>query len=313
MKYTLSIIIMFFFNALAVASEHTETQFIENLQKTYQELSNFSCNGHIKATHFTNDYPTHTTITEFSIKLRKPNYYIIKWKLQNPEKQKVMTEGVVWNDGQKTYYYQEIYKAYFSFSSDEIALSVATGVSSGVAYTIPSLFLKSLYDQNNWLGSLKNLSLANSNKDIRIIRGVNVTTESIVKTELQVSQETNLIVKSTTNSVTTENSQTKIQELKKQRENYVKKSKVYAEFFQIIDPSGTPNEGMAIVESYDERIKKLSNLPQINKTIRTEIEEIYTNLSREIISRDEFQFQVPSGVKFKGNELEKLFEKIEQL
>jgi len=304
---------MLFYVALAVAAEHTDSQLIENVQKTYRELNDFSCNGRIKTTQFINDYPNRKTITEFSIKLKKPNYYVIKWKIQNPEEQKVMGEGAVWNDGKKAYYYLKILEAYYSFSSDEVALSVATGDSSGVAYKIPSLFFNSLFDQNNWLSSLKNLTFDNSNQDIAIIRGVDITIDSLIKTEVQVTKKTNLISKNTKNYITMENPRTKIKQLTEERADYIKKSKMYAEFAKIFDPSDTENDGSTLVEMYDERIEKLSNLPQYNKKIRTKIEEEYFSLSKESIPRDKFQFQVPPGVKFKGNELEKLLEKTRKL
>ena len=49
--------------------------------------------------------------------------------------------GAVWSDGTQPYLYMELSKAYSKMSNDAMALASATGISSGAASTIPSLFL----------------------------------------------------------------------------------------------------------------------------------------------------------------------------
>jgi hypothetical protein len=83
--------------------------------------------------------------TSFAIKMKKPNMYLITWE------QKVLPNftqsGAVWDDGTQPYLYMGATKSYSKFTSDEMALGGATGVSGGAANTIPSLVL-SVYQTN---------------------------------------------------------------------------------------------------------------------------------------------------------------------
>lgn len=81
------------------------------------------------------------TETTFSILLKKPNLYLISWTQKNMPMPGMVQSGAVWSDGTQPYLYMGMMKAYSKMTSDEIALSGATGISGGCANTIPSLFL----------------------------------------------------------------------------------------------------------------------------------------------------------------------------
>jgi hypothetical protein len=78
--------------------------------------------------------------TTFSIKLEKPNKYLVTWD-QKTGVPGFTQAGAVWSDGTQPYMYMSATKAYSKVNSDEMALGGATGVSGGAANTIPSLFL----------------------------------------------------------------------------------------------------------------------------------------------------------------------------
>jgi outer membrane lipoprotein-sorting protein len=309
MKSTLSIALIFFLNTFAMASDLSAEKIIEKIQATYHELDNFSCDGSIKTTRYVNNYPLNTWVTEFTIKLKKPNLYLITWIKKDTERKEVMTEGAVWNDGTQPYLYQKDFGAYFSFSSDEIALSSATGISGRVAVSIPSLFFKSLFNKNNWLTSFKNLEAIDSKKKNIILRGININSESIDKFELQIVPESNLLIKTFSSSTSEENPEKRIEHLKALKEKLQKYSGVFENMYKDPNSPDTSNDNDTILDSIDERIARESQLPQTSKAVRYEIEEIFSNLNTQEIQKEEFQFHVPKGVEFKGNELEQPFEK----
>jgi hypothetical protein len=106
----------------------------------YQSMSVYSAEGTITCDLDTANVKT-TEQTTFSIKLKKPNQYLITWNQTNAFMPAFVQAGAVWNAGSQPYFYMGVMKAYSKMSSDEIALGSATGISGGAAFTIPSLFL----------------------------------------------------------------------------------------------------------------------------------------------------------------------------
>jgi hypothetical protein len=82
--------------------------------------------------------------TMFSIRLQKPRSYLITWESQLP----VQQSGAVWSSGQQPYLFMSGVGAYSKLPDDEIALAAATGISGGVANTIPSLFFETEHNHS---------------------------------------------------------------------------------------------------------------------------------------------------------------------
>jgi outer membrane lipoprotein-sorting protein len=100
--------------------------------------------------------------TSFTILLKKPNLYRITWTQKG---MMGMTQsGAVWSDGSQPYLYMGIMNAYSKMSSDQIALSGATGISGGAAFTIPSLFLASFNVPSNHFARLQNPRIEKTEK-----------------------------------------------------------------------------------------------------------------------------------------------------
>ena len=87
------------------------------------------------------------TETTFSIKLKKPNLYLITWKTSTTGMPVMDQAGAVWSDGTQPYLYMGIMNAYSKIKGDMTALGGATGISSGAAATIPFIFLSIDKDQ----------------------------------------------------------------------------------------------------------------------------------------------------------------------
>lgn len=83
--------------------------------------------------------------TRFTIRLQKPRSYLITWESQLP----VQQSGAVWSSGQQPYLFMSGVGAYSKLPEDEIALAAATGISGGVANTIPSLFFETEHDHHS--------------------------------------------------------------------------------------------------------------------------------------------------------------------
>jgi hypothetical protein len=82
--------------------------------------------------------------TTFAMRLAKPKRYLITWSQKSPLLPGMAQAGAVWSDGTQPYLYLGVMSAYAKMNGDTVALGGATGVSGGVAMTIPSLFLPGL-------------------------------------------------------------------------------------------------------------------------------------------------------------------------
>ena len=124
------------------------------------------------------------TETSFLMLLKKPNLYLISWTQKNMPMPGMIQSGAVWNDGTQPYLYVSAMNAYSKMSSDELALSSATGISSGAALTIPSLFLSAFKEQAVPFSHLKNPKIVKTEKvekeDCYVISGVSTISKKEV-------------------------------------------------------------------------------------------------------------------------------------
>jgi hypothetical protein len=125
------------------AEETDPKAILEKVTSAYKALDTYSDEGKITS-EIDSGQGKMTLETSFSIKLKKPNLYVITWKQANALMPAMSQAGTVWNAGDQPYLYMSITKAYSKMKDDEIALASATGVSGGAAFTIPSLFFSSL-------------------------------------------------------------------------------------------------------------------------------------------------------------------------
>ena len=102
--------------------------------------------------------------TSFSVLLQKPNLYLISWTQKNIPMSGMAQSGAVWSDGTQPYLYMGIMNAYSKMTNDEFALSSATGISGGAAFTTPSLFLSVFTNQPNPFSRLNDPKIEQSEK-----------------------------------------------------------------------------------------------------------------------------------------------------
>ena len=114
----------------------------KKVETNYKSMDTYSADGKVTAD-LDMGAQKMTLETNFSIKLKKPNLYLISWQQKNSMTPAFIQSGAVWSDGSQPYLYMGVMKAYSKLTTDEMALASATGVSGGAAFTVPSLFLPS--------------------------------------------------------------------------------------------------------------------------------------------------------------------------
>ena len=105
-----------------------------------------------------------TIETSFSILLKKPNLYLISWTQKNMLMPGMVHSGAVWSNGTQPYLYMGIFNAYSKMGNDQLALGGATGISSGAAFTIPSLFLTVFNEPPTLFSRLKDAKMEKTEK-----------------------------------------------------------------------------------------------------------------------------------------------------
>ena len=113
-------------------------QILEKCTAVYKVSDTYKAEGTVVSNVEINEGKT-TLETSFTLLLKKPDLYLITWSQKSGDA--AIQSGAVWNDGSQRCLYMSTAKAYCPMDNDEMALGAATGVSGGVANTIPSFFL----------------------------------------------------------------------------------------------------------------------------------------------------------------------------
>lgn len=109
---------------------------IKNIISSYKGMKTYASEGEIEDSfNVMGTFQKQTKVV--SIKLKKPALYKIEWQAKGSTG--FADNGVVWDAGEGAYLEQT--GQYQKYTSDKLALSAATGVSSGAAFVIPMLFL----------------------------------------------------------------------------------------------------------------------------------------------------------------------------
>ncbi len=172
--------------------ETSPDEILKQVAATYKTMKTYKSEGTI-----TSDIDTDVMkikqVTSFSILLKKPNLYLISW---NQTGGVMVQSGNVWSDGTQPYLHMGSINAYSKMTSDEIALSGATGISGGAAFTIPSLFLPVFQGQLTPFSRLKDLQIENTEtvegEDCYVISGSSAISKKEI---LWISKESHLIRK----------------------------------------------------------------------------------------------------------------------
>jgi len=301
-----TITIAFFVTNPSFASEKGEL-LIKEIQETYQYSDDFSCTGSMVTRHFVDDFEMSKYTTNFTIKLKKPNHFQIHWQTAVEKDNPLNSEGAIWSDNGKYYYYQDIYNGYFIFSNFERVFSVATGVSYGIANQIPSLFFPAL-SSSNWLSAIKNPTLTEQkDKHIKLI-GLDIGQESIQKFVIEISSKERFIEKYSYNYSKTDSNKIKAENLRKTIIDFEKNRKKYEKLFSVNSEYKDPSNFDSMLQLLNKKIEHYSKLPENLHTSHVEDKVNFKSISTAPLRSVDFMFNVPQGVIFKGNNLEQAIE-----
>lgn len=134
--------------AAANGEELSPREIFDKVRDVYANLETYYAEGVITSNIDTDAMKIEMN-TSFSILLKKPNQYLVSWTQKGMPIPGMEQSGAVWSDGTQPYLYMGIMKAYSKMENDEMALASATGISGGVAHTIPSMFLSVFTESND--------------------------------------------------------------------------------------------------------------------------------------------------------------------
>ncbi len=126
--------------------ETDPNQIFTKVLETYQALETYQGEGRVES-EIDIGRGNMKLKTSFSLQLQKPNLYKIIWKQDISSE--FQQSGAVWNRSSQPFLYMKSLNAYSKLDNDLAALSTATGISGGVAFTIPSVFFPFLQKQQS--------------------------------------------------------------------------------------------------------------------------------------------------------------------
>ena len=259
------------------ANETDPHAILEKVKAKYKSLKTYKTHGTV-----TMDTGSAKLHTDFNMMLKKPNQYLISWTPKMP--MSVMWGGV-WNEGTQPYIYMGLMNAYSKMSSDEIALASATGVSQGVAFTMPSVFLEVFKKGSSILDTLVNPVLDGvekvEDKDCYVISG---SAPHVKKETLWVSRSEYLIIKHFYSFETQQGGEKKLEMTDAQLDALLKNMGV----------EGSPE----IKQKMKDRMKRSEEAPA-NTKAQGSVTTIYVDISSPEMGNADFQFKLPEGAVLK--------------
>ncbi len=279
--FVLAAMVLLSTHVLAMDDDSPSNYIFGKVMSTYKSMQTYKAQGTVLSDIDTGAIKMNIK-TSFSIILQKPNLYLISWTQENMPMPGMSQSGAVWSDGTQPYLYMGVMKAYSKMSSDEIALSSATGISSGAALTIPSLFL-SVFGQSDPFSRLKDPIIEKTEKvgeeDCYVISGASTISK---KETFWISKEKYLILK------------------------YSRSLELPAERMEM--PEMTDEQltetlkgaGQEVTEENKQKMREMTNKTrEILKTIKGSFTETHMEISSPKMSKKDFQFALPEGTVLK--------------
>lgn len=272
------------FGSNGIAEDIRPSEIIEKAKAAYESMQTYKAEGTI-----TSDIDTGAvkmkTETSFTILLKKPNLYLISWAQKNESLPGMVQSGAVWNDGTQSYLHMGMMKAYAKMTSDEIALSGATGISGGAALTIPSLFLPVFKEPVTLFSRLKNPKHEKTEmvggEDCYVISGPSAISK---KETVWISKTSDLIRKYSRSIEPPEAGRQMPEMTDEQLEEAIK------------------GLGQEVTEESKKRMRKLMETSRAllkNAKLKGSSTESHVEISSPEVSKNDFQFELPEGTVLK--------------
>ena len=268
----------------AFAEEATPGAIFEKVKSAYESMGTFKAEGTVIADIDAGGKKMNTE-TSFSILLKKPNLYLISWTQKNMPMPGMAFPGAVWSDGTQPYLYMGMMNAYSKMTSDDMALATATGVSSGAAFTMPSLLLSVFKEQPALFSRIQDPKIERSEKigeeDCYVISGASAISK---KETLWISKTRYLILQCSRSLEPPEGGLAVPEMTDKQVEEALKAS------------------GQEVTEENKKRLREAMNKSRDqlkNMQIKGSMTESYVKISSPELIKKDFEFEVPKGAVLK--------------
>ncbi len=266
-------------------AENTDPNTIfETVISTYKSMETYKAEGTI-----TSDIDTGgmkmSIETSFSIMLKKPNLYLISWTQKNMPLPSMAQSGAVWSDGAQPFLYMGVMNAYSKMGSDETALSSATGISGGAAFTIPSLFLSAFNQRPASFLRLKDPKIEKTEKigeeDCYVISGASTISK---KETFWISKSKYLIIKYSRSLEPPEGGWTMPEMTDEQLEESIR--------------GMGQDVSEEIKQKMRDMIKRSKEVLKSTK-MRGSSTELHVHISSPELNKTDFQFALPEGAVLK--------------
>ncbi len=147
--------------AVSVPAEEADPQAIlDATLENYRTIKTLTARGKAQTSMKVNDQDVNS-VTEFSLKIGRPNRYLIEWESQMPGLPDMPNNfGAVWNAGEGPYHYLNFMGTTNKAESDSMALAAVAGVCGGVSTTLPPIMFDLIDIGGNLLVQLKEPKLA---------------------------------------------------------------------------------------------------------------------------------------------------------
>jgi len=271
--------------ATGVGAEETDPQVIlEKAAAAYKAIDTYEAEG-TATSDIDSAQGKFNIVTEFTIRLKKPNLYRISWEQSNATVPAMNQSGAVWSDGTQAWLYMGVLKAYSKMPNDAMAIGGATGVSGGAAYTIPSMLLNELASQPSILSRLVDPKLVRSEEvdgdDCYVIEASSIVSK--LET-LWISKES-FLIEQCAHSMEPPDGGFKSPEMTEEQ---------LAEAIEGLGQKVTEENKQALRKRMEE-IQKMMQAVKLKGTMS----EHYTSISTPELTEADFAFEVPEGVVLK--------------
>jgi len=260
----------------------TAAQIFDQVIAKYQAMPSYQSTGSVESEIVTGNNKIHTH-TSFSMRLKKPNQYLIRWTQKNMPDSNTQQQGAVWNDGEQAYLFIGAMQAYGKMGSDEMALGGAMGISGGCVYNIPALYLSIFKNQPHPFARLQEPKIETSEKvgvdPCYVISGASTISK---KETFWISKSRSLVLKYC-RSLEPPEGGVIIPEITDQQ---------VAEALQGLGQAVTA-ESMKKMRAMMEKSKALFETAQMKGSMT----ELHENISSPVLKKEDFQFKIPAGTE----------------
>ncbi|MCH2209065.1 MAG: hypothetical protein MK132_24820 [Lentisphaerales bacterium] len=267
----------------------TATNILQKSKEAYESLKYYQSSGVVSA------HVNGSTIpTEFVVKLIPPYSYQIMWRLKVPGVSQFKQTGAVWNSDGDAYLYMSMINSYSKLETDYMALSAATGISNGAAFTIPALALDTFSSQPSPFSQLINPKLVKKEsvfgEECYLVSGSTQSSkevsywfsvESFLLRKIRRSYEKNHTAKKIPKDVSNEEIKSMLKEL-----------------------------GQEISEEKIKAMKELLKKSTILIDIKGFSEETHNKISLAPLTKEDLSYKVPRGAILKKSLFENMFQKL---